>query len=211
MQNAERRHLLLAGALSLLGVGALTACANKPYAVPAPAIIPGEAWGSVPMPNTGRAQTITHITLHHQGETWNPARDPAEYLPKLQSWSRTTRRWADIPYHYVISPDGRIYAARPESIAGETNTEYDPRGHLLIMVLGNFEEVEPTPQALAAVAELMAWSAQRLKLGVDSIATHKDHSKQTVCPGKHLYRHVQSGWLKNAVAARMAGQPLPPT
>lgn len=210
MPSAERRHLLLAG-LGLLGTAGLTACASKPYAVPAPAIVSTEAWGSVNMPNPGPAQTITHITLHHQGETWNPSRDPAEYLPKLQSWSRQTRKWADIPYHYVISPQGRIYAARPESIAGETNTEYDPRGHLLIMVLGNFEEVEPTPQALAAVAELMAWSAQRLKLGVDSIATHKDHSKQTVCPGKNLYRYVQSGWLKNAVAARMAGQALPPT
>lgn len=206
MPSAERdgRRLLLLG-----GVALLAGCASKPHAVPAPTIISMQAWGGVAIANPGPAQTITHITLHHQGETWNPARDPAEYLPKLQAWSRQTKHWADIPYHYVIAPDGRIYAARPEGVAGDTNTEYDPRGHLLIMLLGNFEEVEPTPQALAATAELMAWSAQRLGLGVDRIATHKDHSRQTVCPGKNLYRHVQSGWLKRAVQARMAGQPLP--
>jgi len=203
--------MLLAGGLGLFGVAGLSGCASAPHSVPAPAIVSMQAWGGVPIANPGPAQTLTHITLHHQGETWNPARDPAEYLPKLQSWSRQTKHWADIPYHYVIAPDGRIYAARPETQAGDTNTEYDPRGHLLIMLLGNFEEVEPTPQALAATVELMAWSAQRLRLGVDRIATHKDHSRQTVCPGKHLYRHVESGWLRRAVQARMAGQPLPPT
>lgn len=202
----DERRLLLLG-----GVALLAGCASKqPYAVPAPAIVSMQTWGGVAIANPGPAQTITHITLHHQGETWNPARDPAEYLPKLQTWSRQTKHWADIPYHYVIAPDGRIYAARPEGVAGDTNTEYDPRGHLLIMLLGNFEEVEPTPQALAATAELMAWSAQRLGLGTDRIATHKDHSKQTVCPGKNLYRYVQSGWLKRAVQARMDGQALPP-
>ncbi|MDM4766199.1 peptidoglycan recognition family protein [Pelomonas sp. SE-A7] len=205
------KRFLLPLALSLFGLAGLSGCAsNKPYVVPAPAIVSMQSWGGTPIQDPGPPQTLTHITLHHQGETWNPARDPAEYLPKLQTWSRQTKRWADIPYHYVIAPDGRIYAARPEGVAGDTNTEYDPRGHLLIMLLGNFEEVEPTREALAATAELMAWSAQRLGLGVDAIATHKDHSKQTVCPGRNLYRHVQSGWLKRAVQARMAGEILPP-
>ena len=108
------------------------------------------------------------------------------YLRRLQAWSRNTKRWADIPYHYVVAPDGRIYAARPLAVAGDTNTEYDPTGHALVMLLGNFEEVEPTPQELQATVDLMAWLARSHGLRADSIASHNDYSAQTLCPGRNL-------------------------
>jgi hypothetical protein len=178
-------------------------------AVQALDITPVSAWGGQPASMATEPQTLTHLTVHHQGETWTPGKDVPTYLRKLQKWSRETRHWADIPYHYVIAPDGRVYAARPETQAGDTNTEYDPRGHLLVMLLGNFEEVEPTPEALDSLAELLALKARQYGLDAGAIASHRDWSQQTVCPGKNLYRYLENGWLRAEVTRRLAA--LPPT
>ncbi|WP_077035214.1 peptidoglycan recognition family protein [Pelomonas sp. KK5] len=172
-------------------------------------VVPTDTWGGSPSATSYAPQTITHITLHHQGETWAPGRDVPDYLRHLQQWSRETKHWADIPYHYVIDPEGRVYAARPEAQAGDTNTEYDPRGHLLIMVLGNFEEVEPNAAQLRATVELMADMARKYRLTAADIASHKDFSTQTVCPGKNLYRYLQNGWIARAVTARLDGKAMP--
>ena len=199
--------LRLAPALALSTSLLMAACASLPP--PAPPIIAMSTWGGTPAAPTSPAQQISRITLHHQGETWAAGRDPADYLRRLQLWSRQTKLWADIPYHYVIAPDGRVYAARPETQAGDTNTEYKPQGHLLVMLLGNFEEQQPSTEALAASVELMAWLARRHGLGPERIAAHRDFSQQTVCPGRNLYAHLESGWLHRAVQARMIGQPMP--
>lgn len=182
----------------------LTLLVSLLAALPARAldITPVSAWGGQPM-SAAESQKITHLTVHHQGEAWTPGKDVPTYLRNLQKWSRETKHWADIPYHYVIAPDGTVYAARPETQAGDTNTEYDPRGHLLVMLLGNFEEVEPTKEALDSLAELLAFKAKQYGLDAGAIASHKDWSAQTVCPGKNLYRYLQNGWLKGEVTRRM--------
>lgn len=198
------RSVLLS--LLLAGAGLLTLHSSAS----ALEITPASAWGGVPADTPIVAQTtITHITLHHQGETWVPGSDVPAYLRKLQHWSRETKHWADIPYHYVIDPEGKVYAARPENIAGDTNTEYDPRGHVLVMVLGNFEEVEPNAAQLNAVAELMAQLARKHGLDASAIASHRDYSTQTVCPGRNLYRYLENGWIQRAVTARLGGGPMP--
>lgn len=179
---------------------ALASCASVP---PAPDIVSVAAWGGSAAASTSAPQQIMHITLHHQGELWKEGADVQAYLRRLQQWSRLTKRWADIPYHYVIAPDGRIYAARPLSQAGDTNTEYDPRGHALVMLLGNFEEQQPTATQLNAAVEVTAWLAREHHLGLEAIASHKDHSGQTVCPGKNLYAYLESGWFKAEVGKRL--------
>jgi hypothetical protein len=168
-------------------------------------IVPVAAWGGTPAdPARAHRQTITHITLHHQGETYKPGTDPQKYLRNLQTWSRNTKHWLDIPYHYIIDLDGKIFEGRKIDYAGDTNTEYDPTGHALIEVVGNFEEVEPNQQQLDAVVKLMAMLAKKYDVGLDHIASHRDFSKQTVCPGANLYRYVQDGYFRHKVALRLA-------
>jgi hypothetical protein len=168
-------------------------------------IITVSAWGGTPAdPAMVRKQTITHITLHHQGEPFPQGKDPVQYLRNLQTWSRNTKHWADIPYHYIIDLDGRIYEGRDINYAGDTNTEYDPTGHALIEVVGNFEEVEPNQMQLDAVVDLMAMLAAKYHVPVERIASHRDFSAQTVCPGANLYRYVQQGYFREQVAQRLA-------
>ena len=75
---------------------------------------------------------------------------------RLQNWSRGIKGWSDIPYHYIVAPDGTVYAARPWQIPGDTNTEYQPQGHALLMLLGNFEVQYPTEAQIQATAWLLA-------------------------------------------------------
>jgi N-acetyl-anhydromuramyl-L-alanine amidase AmpD len=168
-------------------------------------IVPVAAWGGTPAdPAQAHRQRINHITLHHQGEPFKPGTDPQQYLRNLQKWSRGTKHWLDIPYHYIIDLDGKIYEGRKIGYAGDTNTEYDPTGHALIEVVGNFEEVEPNQQQLDAVVRLMAMLAHKYGVTLDHIASHRDFSAQTVCPGANLYRYVQDGYFRRKVALRLA-------
>ncbi|MCY7389041.1 MAG: N-acetylmuramoyl-L-alanine amidase, partial [Burkholderiales bacterium] len=108
-----------------------------------PAIISVAQWGGTPADAAlARLHKIDRITLHHQGLAFPRGKDPQQYLRDLQSWSRKTRGWIDVPYHYVIDLDGRMYEGRDIRFAGDTNTSYDPSGHALIEVVGNFEDVE---------------------------------------------------------------------
>lgn len=189
----------------------LLASLSSQTAVAAPNDLPGVAvmsvaqWGGTPAdPAAARRHAIGHITLHHQGETYPPGQDPIAYLRNLQTWSRNTKHWLDIPYHYIIDLDGKVYAGRDIGHAGDTNTEYDPAGHALIEVVGNFEEVEPNAKQLAAVADVMAALARKYHLPLDAIASHRDYSAQTVCPGEHLYAYLQDGYFRKEVALRLA-------
>lgn len=186
-------------------VGLLTGCAA--FVPPAPAVIGVDAWGGQALAAVPTPQRIKHITVHHQGEVWpaanRPDDDPVSYLRRLQSWSRLSKRWIDIPYHYVIAPDGRIFATRDPAAPGDTNTEYNPSGHALLMLMGNFEVQEPTPAQLQSAVALMAWLAHEHGLDDTAIASHKDYSTQTACPGAALYARLPA--LREAVRQRLRG------
>jgi hypothetical protein len=191
--------------LCALGLVLLSGCATTPTAsISAPTIIRVEDWGGTrAAANTGKKHTPTFITLHHGGVAFLRDKDPKQYLRNLQTWSRNTRMWSDIPYHYLIDLDGNIYEGRDVMIAGDTNTEYDPTGHALIVVLGNFEEVEPNQAQLEAVTKMMVSLAKRFNISPDKIAGHKDYSSQTACPGKSLYPYLQNGYFREQVKQRL--------
>jgi hypothetical protein len=157
-------------------------------------------WGGTPPAKApAKKQKITHITLHHQGEPFPRGKDPVQYLRNLQKWSRSEKKWIDIPYHYIIDLEGKIYEGRNIRYAGDTNTDYDPTGHALIEVVGNFEEVKPNQLQMDAVVRMMSYLSVKYKVPVDSIRAHKDYSSKTVCPGKNLYQYIENGYIKEQV------------
>jgi hypothetical protein len=147
---------------------------------------------------------ITHVTLHHTGsaEPLHPQDDPVAKLRGLQAWGAAERNWWDVPYHFLMDLEGRVYEGRDWHYMGETNTTYDPGGHFLISVIGNYERQEPTPAQLAAIAELMAWALKKFDLPLDRIGGHYDYAT-TGCPGQHLRRHLEDGTLARMVAERL--------
>ena len=147
---------------------------------------------------------ITHVTLHHTGspEPLRPEEDPVAKLRGLQSWGAAERNWWDVPYHYLLDLDGRIYEGRDWHYMGETNTAYDPGGHFLISMIGNYERQEASPAQLAAIADLMAWALKEFDLPLDRIGGHYNYAS-TGCPGQHLRKYLEDGTLRRMVAARL--------
>ena len=64
----------------------------------------------------------------------------------------------------------------------------------------------PQLQATARLcAWLCAWLCAAQEIDPQTIATHRDWSKQTSCPGRDLYRYVAKGDLRRWVEAILRG------
>ena len=147
---------------------------------------------------------ITHVTLHHTGsaEPLQPHEDPAAKLRGLQSWGASARNWWDVPYHYLLDLDGRVFEGRDWRYMGETNTAYDPGGHFLISMIGNYERQQPSQQQLEAIADLMAWAVRKFDVPVSRIGGHYNYAT-TGCPGTHLKKYLEDGTFRRMVEARL--------
>ncbi len=140
------------------------------------------------------------ITIHHEGTIFNKSDDAPKHIKKVQTWGMgKDRNWVDIPYHFLIDPNGNIFEGRNVFTVGETATEYDPSGHLLITCMGNFEEQDVSNEQLEALIKLIAYCCDKYNISPSTIASHKDYSKQTVCPGKNLYKYLENNYIKSEV------------
>ena len=150
---------------------------------------------------------ITHVTLHHTGDAQplKPTDDPRAKLRGLQSWGASDRNWWDVPYHYLMDLDGHIYEGRDWRFMGETNTTYDPGGHFLISIIGNYERQEPTQAQLEAIADLMAWAFQEFDVPLDRLGGHYNYAT-TGCPGKNLRKYLEDGTFRRMVISRLRGR-----
>jgi hypothetical protein len=150
--------------------------------------------------------TIRQITVHHTATDQQPDRPLADKLHALQRFSqeeaslgdgRTKRAWADVPYHFYIAPDGTIAEARHVLFAGDTNTAYDPSGHALVVLEGNFEHEPVPPAQWASLVWLTRQLARQWDVPAAAVSGHRDHTA-TLCPGEGLYRLLPD--LRRAVS-----------
>ncbi len=161
-------------------------------------IVTREEWGSVADSNSIDEHKIKRITIHHGGVEFGNEKNVIDHLKHLQAWSRSDKNWINIPYHYLLDLDGNIYEGRQLKYPGDTNTDYNPNGHLLICVLGNYEIQKINDKQLGNLVNLCNYFCQELNLNPDSIKGHKDYT-DTACPGKDLYKYINDGSLVTLV------------
>lgn len=177
-----------------------------------PAMVTREQWGSDPLPiPQERRHEPKYITLHHAGVTWGEGSDPYQKVRNLQSWGKKTvadggKDWPDLPYHFLIAPDGKVFEGRPVEYEPETNTNYDVRNHIGIQLFGNFEEQRVSPQQVEAAVRLVAWLSQAYGVTDDLIRGHRDVAEDTSCPGADFYRYIESKQLHGWVNQVRAGE-----
>lgn len=161
-------------------------------------IVKRAQWGWQPIQQKLKSHLIDKITIHHGGVEFKAEEDPLEHLQNLQSWSRSEKKWPDIPYHYMIDLEGTIYEARPLQFPGDTNTDYDVHGHALICVMGNYEVQMINQKQLHALISLSAYLSKSYGISAEKIKGHKDYT-ETLCPGRDLYRYLQDGTIQRGV------------
>ncbi len=136
------------------------------------------------------------ITIHHTATKQNASRTVQEKLKSLQKFSmersplsdgRIKEPWADVPYHFYIAVDGTIGEGRQLQYVGDSNTPYDPTGHVLIVLEGNFQNEKVSEAQLQSLKSLSLAVAKRWKISGDNISGHKDNAT-TACPGEDLYQ-----------------------
>lgn len=141
-----------------------------------------------------KGHSPNRITIHHTATLQKPDRSLEAKMQALQSFSqnpgtlgngRPKPAWPDVPYHYYIDCQGGIAEGREVQFVGDTNTSYDPTGHVLVVLEGNFEEEQPTPEQLNSLRHLLSWLVASYHVSPDHIAGHKDFA-ETLCPGKNL-------------------------
>jgi hypothetical protein len=138
------------------------------------------------------------LTIHHTGEPQNPNRSIGEKLRGLQQFSqrddslssgKKKPAWADVPYHFYLATDGSVGEARDWHYVGDSNTPYDPTGHLLLVVEGNFEKDTLTTAQRKSLDILVPALAKRFNIPPERLASHRDYAT-TSCPGKNLYAEL---------------------
>lgn len=165
-------------------------------------VIEREDWGWKPLEKALPEHKISKITIHHGGVEFNKDQDPVEEIRNLQNWSRAEKKWIDIPYHFMIDLNGNIYEARPLNYPGATNTAYDPTGHALVEVMGNYEVQTLSKKQLNSIIDLTAFLAGKYDVPVSEIKAHKDYA-ETLCPGKDLYKYLENGAIQSAVGRKL--------
>jgi hypothetical protein len=161
-------------------------------------IVSRAEWGARDPVLPMREHRIERITIHHTATRQDRARSLTDKLRGLQAFSqrddslgdgRKKPAWADVPYHYYIAVDGSVGEARSWRYVGDSNTPYDPTGHLLIVVEGNFEDEQLTEPQMQALESLITSFARRFAVPGERLGAHKDYAS-TRCPGKNLYAEL---------------------
>jgi hypothetical protein len=148
-----------------------------------------EDWGAAPPRGSFTPHEIEQMTIHHAGDL-DGATGPTQFLG-WQSWHHHLG-WPDLAYHFIVGRDGKVYEGRPYTAVGGTATEYDPTGHFLIVVEGNFDESTPNEAQLETLAQMVAWASMQFGIPADTIGGHRDHTA-TSCPGDNLYAKIHDG------------------
>ena len=150
--------------------------------------------------------TPTRLTIHHEGVFNDGSVAGDEKMRRLLRFSLRDKPWGDVPYHYVIDRQGRIFAARELRFAPDTNTGYDVDGHIGICVNGDLTKQPLVESQYRALVGLLVKLADELKIDDAMIAGHMDYSPgKTNCPGV-LEQYIRDGTLVGDMRAVREGR-----
>jgi len=155
-------------------------------------------WGAKPPVAEMKRHKPGRITIHHTATLQKPERPLKDKMQALQKFSQNEGTlgngkpkpaWPDVPYHFYIDCSGAVAEGRDVNAVGDTNTGYDPTGHVLVVLEGNFEEEQVTDAQWATLRKMVFWLAGRYQVAPANVQGHLDYA-QTLCPGKDLQRRL---------------------
>lgn len=208
----DRRSFLIAAAVGPLALQA----AGRAAADPAGQVVPliGRAsWGGLrPRRGLERHQPV-RLTLHHSGVRLSDNRESPGRIRQHQRWHMIEKGHPDLDYHFVIDRRGNVFKGRNPRFRGDTQTDYDPTGHLLVCCEGDYQGTggapqRPTRAMLRSVALVFAAAAQRWDIDPATLNGHRDYTTMTSCPGGQLEKVVRDGSLQQDIERLLAAGPV---
>ncbi len=182
-------------------LGALTGCHNPSVTPPMPGgvhFVSRAEWAAHPPVLPMTRHVPNRITIHHTATAQNFTRTIEDKMRALQAFSqrddslasgKKKPAWADVPYHYYVAVDGSVAEGREWDYVGDTNTEYNPAGHLLVVVEGNFETDTLTTAQRHTLDALVPTLAHHFHIVGSMLGGHRDFA-DTKCPGRNLYDEI---------------------
>ncbi len=164
-------------------------------------ILPRSSWNANEPKDFPKHKPV-RITLHHEGTYFSQDSLAFRHIKNIQLWGMRERKWADVPYHFFIDGFGNIIEGRNLFTVGETNTSYDPTGHILISVIGEYHRKQKLNDAqYHSLINLIVYLSKEFKISPDSIRGHRDYCKpgETDCPGDNIYQLILNGKIKNDI------------
>ncbi|MEX2081302.1 MAG: peptidoglycan recognition family protein [Dehalococcoidia bacterium] len=175
-----------------------------PIATPVEGVIGRREWASAGpiMALANPMNGVNRITIHHDGMNVFLSTNRADAGQRMEGIRRAHvgQQWADIGYHYVIDPAGRVWEGRSATLQGahvKDNNEHN----LGVMVMGNFEESSPTPAALTTLDLLVAQMMRKYRVPIQRVYTHRE-LMSTACPGRSLQSYMLSTRSRTGRMAR---------
>lgn len=159
------------------------------------------AWGAGPVQGTLVSHEVRRLTVHHSGKALRDNRRAPSRFRAHQRYHQSLG-WPDIAYHFLIDRHGHTYKGRPSWARGDTSTDYDPSGHLLILCEGNFGNQRVSQSQERTLVRVLAWASGNFDVDPGTIRGHRDFAS-TTCPGADLYRLIDGGHLEHRVRKRL--------
>ncbi|MEZ4623951.1 MAG: peptidoglycan recognition family protein [Thermomicrobiales bacterium] len=133
--------------------------------------------------------------------------EPYAMIRSIYYYHAVTRGWGDIGYNFLVDHRGNVYEGRygGENAIGIHSGTFNT-GSCGICCMGNFQNVDITSSAQAALISIVAWSIRNYDPNEEkyffgnllpTIMGHRNISR-TTCPGDELYADLP--YIRNAVA-----------
>lgn len=134
---------------------------------------------------------LSKIALTHQFTEEKNSEGPVstpEYLNRLHKKNiETENRW-DIPHHFYIDSEGKIYEGRNTGYAGEAIADFDPRGYVLINLLIPDNQKKLTEHQLQSTKVLISYLSEIHELKEEELYLLSDLDS-----GVQIYNSSDSG------------------
>jgi hypothetical protein len=162
---------------------------------PRPAILPRRSWRAAPVHNNYDPMgSVTRITVHHTADRFGALsqEQTAATIKAIQSHHQSANDWADIGYHYLIDPAGRIWEGRDVRLQGaHAGNPSANKGNVGIAMLGHFDQQPVTQAQRRSLGELIEYLTRTYGISRDRIYSHQQirqlyRLSWTDCPGRDL-------------------------
>ncbi|MEE8105038.1 MAG: peptidoglycan recognition family protein [Planctomycetota bacterium] len=167
-------------------------------------ILSRQLWATEPADTARAAELgdVRWITIHHEGAPVTRSamsrEETGQLLDRLRSYHVQARGWADIGYHYIIDPAGRVWEGRPASLRGAHVRDHN-ENNLGVMLLGNFELQSPSQAQLETLPRLVRRLRWDHGVPERAIKSHREWVA-TACPGEHLQPRFEAMRSEGAFA-----------